>query len=307
MTETSHDKPQVVRQGGRAQGSDDRAHLHHGGGAPLRRGDLGAARRRPAELEDRRDDLRAARGRVPRLLVGQRLDDRDDQVLPRRRRHRRPRDRPAPAHRPGGPHLRSRRPRARLLRERRRRRGVRARADLGAAAPGVLVQLPGLVQRRHVLPPAGLGLLHPRGRRHDGLDPELVPRGGPDLQGRLRCRPQPLAHPVVEGAAVLRRHRVRPGLVHARRRRVRRAPSSPAAPPGARRRWSCSTSTTPTSRSSSRPRRARRTRSARCATPGSTWTSAARTSPPCSTRTPTTRCASPTSSCARSRRAPSSA
>ena len=119
-----------------------------------------------------------------------------------------------------------------------------------------------------VLAAAGLGLLHPRRRRHDGLDPQLVPRGGPDLQGRLRRRPQPLPHPLVQGAAVLRRHRVRPGLVHARRRRVAPAPSSPAAPPGARRRWSCSTSTTPTSRSSSRPRRARRTRSARCATPG---------------------------------------
>ena len=81
------------------------------------------------------------------------------------------------------------------------------------------------------------------------------------------------------------------------------ARSSPAAPPGARRRWSSSTSTTPTSRSSSRPRRARRTRSARCATPASTWTSAAATSPASSTRTPTTPCGSPTSSCARSRRA----
>ena len=53
-----------------------------------------------------------------------------------------------------------------------------------------------------------------------------------------------------------------------------------------------------------RPRRARRTRSARCATPASTWTSAAPTSPRCSTRTPTTRSASPTSSCGRSRTAP---
>ena len=51
----------------------------------------------------------------------------------------------------------------------------------------------------------------------------------------------------------------------------------------------------------------KRTRSASCATPASTWTSAARTSPRCSTRTPTTRSASPTSSCARSRPAASSA
>ena len=52
---------------------------------------------------------------------------------------------------------------------------------------------------------------------------------------------------------------------------------------------------------------ARRTRSGCCATPGSTWTSAAPTSPACSTRTRTTPCGSPTSSCARSRRAASSA
>ncbi len=51
------------------QGGVRRAHLHDAGRAPLRRGDLGEARRRPAELEDRRDDLRAARRRVPRLLV----------------------------------------------------------------------------------------------------------------------------------------------------------------------------------------------------------------------------------------------
>ena len=35
---------------------------------------------------------------------------------------------------------------------------------------------------------AGVGLLHPRRRRHDGLDPQLVRRGGHDLQGRLGRR-----------------------------------------------------------------------------------------------------------------------
>ena len=59
------------------------------------------------------------------------------------------------------------------------------------------------------------------GRRHDGVDPELVPRGRPDLQGRLGSGAEPVEDPLVEGAAVLRRHRVRPGVVHARRRRVR--------------------------------------------------------------------------------------
>ena len=153
---------------------------------------------------------------------------------------------------------------------------------------------------------AGQRLLHPRRRRLDGLDPQLVQGGGADLQGRLRRRPQPVPHPLLQGAAVLRRHRLRPGLASCAAPTRPRAPSSPVAPPGARPRWSSSTSTTPTSRSSSRPRRARRTRSARCATPASTWTSAARTSSASSTRTPTTRSGSPTSSCARSRRAASS-
>ena len=73
------------------------------------------------------------------------------------------------------------------------RRDLRARADLGPPPPGLQLQLAGLVQRRDARAPAGLRVLHPRGRRHDGLDPQLVPRGGPDLQGRLRRRPQPLA------------------------------------------------------------------------------------------------------------------
>ena len=131
-----------------------------------------------------------------------------------------------------------------------RRRAVRARADLAAGPPVLLVQQPRLVQRRHRVAPAGLGVLHPLRRRLDGLDPQLVQGGGVHLQGRLRRRPQPLPHPLLQGAALLRRHGVRPGLLHARRRRVRRAPSSPAAPPAARPRWSSSTSTTPTSKSS---------------------------------------------------------
>src|SRR5918912_434704 len=51
-----------------------------------------------------------------------------------------------------------------------------------------LLQLTRLVQRRHRLAAAGQRLLHPGRRRHDGLDPELVPGRGPDLQGRLGRR-----------------------------------------------------------------------------------------------------------------------
>src|SRR2546423_1328703 len=61
-------------------------------------------------------------------------------------------------------------------------------------------------------------------------------------------------------------------------RRGAPAPPRAGARPAERPRWSSSTSTTPTWRSSSRRRPARKTRSGRCGTPGSTWTSAARTS-----------------------------
>ena len=60
--------------------------------------------------------------------------------------------------------------------------------------PARRVQLAGLVQhRREGRPAAGERVLHPRGRRHDGRHPQLVPRGGHDLQGRLRLGHQPLA------------------------------------------------------------------------------------------------------------------
>ena len=42
------------------------------------------------------------------------------------------------------------------------------------------------------VPAAGARVLHPRGRGHDGRDPQLVPRRGHDLQGRLRLGHQPV-------------------------------------------------------------------------------------------------------------------
>ena len=101
------------------------------------------------------------------------------------------------------------------------------------------------------------------GRRHDGLDPQLVRRGGHDLQGRLGRRASTSRRiRSSQGAAQGRRHRLGPGQLHARRRRLGRhhqvAAARPAGPP----RWSSSTSTTPTSRSSSgaRPREERKAR-----------------------------------------------
>ena len=65
---------------------------------------------------------------------------------------------------------------------------------------------------------AVLGLLHPLGRGHDGVDPRLEHPGGDHLQGRLRIRDQPLEDPRLDGAARQGRDRLRPGQLHARRR-----------------------------------------------------------------------------------------
>ena len=67
---------------------------------------------------------------------------------------------------------------------------------------------------------SGPQLLHPGRRRHDGLDPGVVQGRGPDLQGRVGRGREPVPDPVQQGAAVVGRHRERPGVVHARRRRL---------------------------------------------------------------------------------------
>ena len=203
MTETASG-PGGAQGQARQQGPDDRAHSHDAGRAPLRRGHLGA---RDVVMTNWRDGsinfeqrgvefpdfwsvnaanivttkyFRGAVGTPQREWSLQQLIDR---VVER---------------------LHAGRPGARLLRLRRGRRDLRARADVRAAAPGVQLQLAGLVQRRDHLAAAGVSACFILvGRRHDGLDPQLVPRRGPDLQGRLRRGPEPVAHPLVQGAAVL--------------------------------------------------------------------------------------------------------
>ena len=99
---------------------------------------------------------------------------------------------------------------------------VRGRAEGDPRQPARRVQLAGLVQRRLRGEAAVLGVLHPLDRRLDGLDPRLDPPRGRHLPRRLRLGRQPLAAALVEGAALEGRLRLRPGLVHARRRRVGR-------------------------------------------------------------------------------------
>ena len=61
-------------------------------------------------------------------------------------------------------------------------------------------------------------MLHPLGRRQDELHPQLVPRRGRHLQGRLGCRCEPVEDPFQLRTAQRRRHGQRSGQLHARRR-----------------------------------------------------------------------------------------
>ena len=81
---------------------------------------------------------------------------------------------------------------------------------------------PGLVQRRRRGAAAVLGLLHQLRRGLDGRHPAPRPHRGHALQVRVGRRLQPLPHPLVEGVPLGRRRGLRPGLVHARLRRLRR-------------------------------------------------------------------------------------
>ena len=143
-------------------------------------------------------------------------------------------------------------------------------------------------------------LLHPLDRRLDGVDPRLDPPRGHHLPRRLGLGRQPLAPALLEGAALEGRLRLRPGLASCAAPTRPPARSSRAARRGARRRWSCSTSTTRTSRSSSGARPRRSARRASSSRPATTCRSTRPTGRRSSTRTRTTRSASRTSSWRRS-------
>ena len=185
--------------------------------------------------------------------------------------------------------------RARLFRDRRGRRGVRGGADLHPAPPDGGVQLACVVQRRLASgrqpEDAGERLLHPLGRGRHGVDPRVEHQGGDHLPRRLGLGDQPVEDPRLDGAAQPRRHRIGSGRRSCAEPTRGPDRSSRAAAPGARQRWSCSTSIIPTSGSSSGARPRRRTRPRRFATLGSTCRSTATASTRSSTRTPTTRCA----------------
>ena len=113
-------------------------------------------------------------------------------------------------------------PRGRLLRRRGGGADLRGRAQGDPRQPARRLQLAGLVQRRLRGEAAVLRVLHPLDRGLDGGHPRLDPPRGRHLPRRLGLGRQPLAAALLQGAALEGRLRLRAGLVHARRRRVRR-------------------------------------------------------------------------------------
>ena len=84
---------------------------------------------------------------------------------------------------------------------------------------------------------AVLRVLHQLGPGQHALDHGPRQDRGHAVQVRLGRRRQPVPDPLLQGEDDRRRHRVGPGQLHARLRRVRRASSSRAARPAARPRW----------------------------------------------------------------------
>ena len=180
--------------------------------------------RRDARISNWKDGTVAFEQRdveFPVVVVGERHQHRRPEVLPRHARHAGAGDVAASGRRPRRRHHHPVGHRGRVLRRRRRGRGVQRRAEVHPRHPAGGVQQPGVVQhRRQGRAAAGERVLHPRRRRHDERDPQLVPRGRRDLQGRLGLGHQPVEDPLERRAARGRRHRVGSGELHARRRRV---------------------------------------------------------------------------------------
>ena len=172
-------------------------------------------RRRPRRV-------RAEGRRSTARVVADRHQRRRLEIFSRTARHAAARDQRAPAHLARGRYDRRMGRQAGILRRRRRARNFPRRAHLPAPQSEGLVQQPRVFQRRHRGQAAVLRLLHPQGRRQHGLDPELVPQRGHDLQRRLRRRRQPVGAALMPRETFVGRHRVGTVVVHEGGRRERR-------------------------------------------------------------------------------------
>ena len=196
---------------GRPEGRRWRGHqslLHPGRLGPVRQRRVGAPERGHLWGEGR-GRFRAARRRDAEAVDAARDQRRRLEVLPRSARHPATRDERPPADRARRRHDSLVGHRPGLLRDPGRCRDLRRRAHASAAPSEGLLQQPGVVQRRRRIEAAMQRLLHPLGRRHDGLDPRLVPSRRHHLQRRLRIGREPFEAALVEGAAGGWRHRRR--------------------------------------------------------------------------------------------------
>ena len=159
--------------------------LHHPWDRSFRPGAVGEAQRRDQRREGR-GGVRATRRRVPDHLVAARHQRRRLEVLPRPARQLRARAQRQAADLARGEDDPGLGRDAGLLRVDDRRGGLRRRADASAGRAEGLLQQSGVVQRRHRAAAAVLRLLHPLRRRHDGVDPRLVPQRGHHLPRRFR-------------------------------------------------------------------------------------------------------------------------
>ena len=160
---------------------------------------------------------------VPGRVVAQRHQHPRPEVLPGHARHARARVVAAPGGRPGGRHHHRLGLSGRLLRRRRRGRGVPRRAQVPHRHPEGGVQLAGVVQHRRAgRAPAGVACFILS--VDDSMDSILnwYVEEGTIFKGGSGVGHQPVPHPLVARAPQGRRHRLGPGQLHAGRRRLGR-------------------------------------------------------------------------------------
>ena len=167
-----------------------RRHFTTAGTHPVRHRRVGAPRRADPELQGRRRRLLPARCRVPDQSWSVNATNIVAQKYFRGTLGTaRARDVAAPGDRPRRRHDHRLGHQGRLLRRRRGSRSVPRRAEVHPRAPARRVQLAGVVQhRREGRAAAGERVLHPRRRRHDGRDPQLVPGRGDRSSRAVRAR-----------------------------------------------------------------------------------------------------------------------
>ena len=199
---------------GTSIGPELAAPVHHAGRPSLRRDRMGDADRGHRQ-RDRQDRLRAEGRRGPQGLEPARDQRRREQVLPRARRDARAREQRPPAHRPRGQHHRGLGRDPALLRDGRGPPVLPGGAHAPPRAPEDGVQLAGLVQRRESSRSRSAPPASSTPSRTTWAASWTSPRPRPCSSSSAGRRQQPLPHPLEPREDDRRRHRQRPGELHA--------------------------------------------------------------------------------------------